>query len=546
MNRKNVLIYARYSSDLQKDRSLDDQEGFCRAGVARHPDWEVVEVFRDAARSGAAGLSAAGRPGMSCLLARVAKGGIDFVVVDTTSRIARNQGDAHHVRDHLTYHGCQLYSIADGIIDRFKGAIKGLIDEQGRVEIAQNIKRAQVGRVAEGRSPAGLAYGYVKANQLTANGELVRGYRAIDPDAAAVVVRFFKGYAAGKSGRELAEEANRQGIPSPRGGKWSSSVIVGSAKRGDGILRNRLYAGELVHGRTSKLIEPVTRGTRIRSNDESRWAIASVPALQIVEAGLFDQVQKQLAARATTQPQSQRRPKRLLSGVGRCGVCGSGWIVIRTGYWGCAGVRSGKGCKNTRIISDQRFNKRVLGGLREQLLTPEAIELYVSEYQAERALRDRESGQQRRDLERKIDTESNRIARLVDAIADGRVAVADIRDRLKAAEDARGEYRQRLADLDDERVVMLHPTIAQNYRQQIELLHEAIGGDDVDEFHDEVFPRLRALIEELVVHPATTGRGVTITITGRLAQIIELATGQRMDPSGMLTVERVKGIEPSS
>lgn len=62
----------------------------------------------------------------------------------------------------------------------------------------------------------------------------------------------------------------------------------------------------------------------------------------------------------------------------------------------------------------------------------------------------------------------------------------------------------------------------------------------MDELQEELIPRLRALIDELVVHPATTGRGVTITITGRLAQIIELATGRQVDPAGMLTLERVK------
>ena len=545
MKRKQAIIYARYSSDLQKERSIDDQIVYDTGGIERE-GWELVDVFVDAARSGAAGLSASGRPGMAALLARVAKGDIDFVVVDTTSRIARNQGDAHHFRDHLAFHGCALFSMADGIIDHFKGAIKGLIDEQGRREIAQNIKRAQVGRVAEGRSPAGLAYGYTKANRLSSSGELIRGYRVIDPEKAPVVVRFFEGYAAGKSARDLAAEANRAGIPGPRGGKWTASVILGGAKRGDGILRNRLYAGELVHGRTSKLIEPVSRSTRIRPNDPGQWATAPVPELRIVEANLFDTVQRQLAARATDRPEGERRPKRLLSGVGRCGVCGSGWIVIRTGFWGCGGVRSGKGCTNTRIISELRYNERVLGGLREQLLTPEAVDLYVSEYQAERTIRDREAGQQRRDLERKIQTETGRINRLINAIADGRAAISDICDRLKVAEHARSECRQRLASLDDEQVVLLHPAIAQEYRKQIERLHEAIGDDETGKLRDEVMPQLRALIDDLVVNPAPVGRGVAISVTGRLAQIIELATGRKIDASGMLTLERVKGIEPSS
>ena len=124
--------------------------------------------------------------------------------------------------------------------------------------------------------------------------------------------------------------------------------------------------------------------------------------------------------------------------------------------------------------------------------------------------------------------------------------MGDIADRLKVAEDARSECRQRLASLDDERVILLHPAIAQEYRKQIEQLHEAIGADETGELREEVIPQLRALIDDLVVNPAPIGRGVAISITGRLAQIIELATGKKIDALGMLTLERVKGIEPSS
>ena len=211
-----TLIYARYSSQLQNSRSIEDQIRVCMER-AEQEGWMVIDVFSDAAIGGAAGMSERQRPGMNGLLARVEAGGIDQVLADTSSRIARNQGDAHHIRDRLNYCGARLFTLSDGEIDAFKGAIKGLLDEQQRKELAHNIKRAQKGRVAEGRSPAGLAYGYRAANRIDERGQFVRGLRQIEPHQAAIVRRIFREYAAGQSARQIAERLNSEGVRGPRG-----------------------------------------------------------------------------------------------------------------------------------------------------------------------------------------------------------------------------------------------------------------------------------------------------------------------------------------
>ncbi|MEO5865920.1 MAG: recombinase family protein [Sphingomonas sp.] len=540
-----TLIYARYSSQLQNSRSIEDQIRVC-AERAEAEGWKVLDVFSDAAIGGAAGMSERQRPGMNALLTRVEAGGIDQVLADTSSRVARNQGDAHHIRDRLNYYGARLFTLSDGEIDAFKGAIKGLLDEQQRKELAHNIKRAQRGRVAEGRSPAGLAYGYRTANKIDERGRFVRGLREIDPDQADIVRRIFTEYAAGQSVRAIAERLNAEGISGPRKGKWKGSTIIGGKKRADGMLRNRLYAGELVHNRTSKIVEPVSRNTRIRPNDVASWAIQPVPDLRILDKALWESVQTQLEQRTRVQPEAQRRAKHLLSGLGHCGVCGSGWIRIRSGYWGCAGVRDGAGCSNTRIISDDRYETRVLTGLQEKLLDPEAVELYVQEYHAESTKRDRTDGRTRNRLEIKVVECSRRIDRMINAIADGGGTFADFRDRLNEGRSLRESLESELAALESEKVIALHPKIAADYCREVETLHRALGGNQTPEAREDAIPRLRAIVDSIVLTPAEQGRGVAIEVTGRLARMIELATGKPLTSTGMLAVERVKGIEPSS
>ena len=53
-----AAIYARYSSDNQREASIEDQVRICRDRIERE-GWTLVEVYSDAAVSGATTL----RPG---------------------------------------------------------------------------------------------------------------------------------------------------------------------------------------------------------------------------------------------------------------------------------------------------------------------------------------------------------------------------------------------------------------------------------------------------------------------------------------------------
>jgi DNA invertase Pin-like site-specific DNA recombinase len=284
-----TLIYARFSSDLQNSRSIEDQIRICRER-AEVEGWEIVDIFTDYAISGAAGIGESQRPGLNALLGRVNNGGIDQVLAETTSRIARHQGDAYAIRERLNYAGVRLFTLADGEIDDIKGWVKGFLDAQQRKDLAFNIKRAQKGVVAEGRAPAGLAYGYRRANRFDERGNVVRGLRAIDEEQAAIVRRIFAEYAAGDTARDIALRLNAEGVPGPTGGTWRVSTITGDRQRQNGMLQNRLYAGVIVRNRTSKIVDPDSRRVRIRPNPESEWISEPAPQLRIIDEATWQAV----------------------------------------------------------------------------------------------------------------------------------------------------------------------------------------------------------------------------------------------------------------
>ena len=83
-----VAIYARNSSDNQRDASISDQLRVCREFAARQ-GWTVVLEFTDHAISGATLL----RSGFQALMRDALNGRFDIVLAEALDRFSRDQED---------------------------------------------------------------------------------------------------------------------------------------------------------------------------------------------------------------------------------------------------------------------------------------------------------------------------------------------------------------------------------------------------------------------------------------------------------------------
>ncbi len=63
-----------------------------------------------------------------------------------------------------------------------------------------------------GKSGGGNSYGYDVVKRFDEQGEPIRGDRSINKDQAAIVVRIFKDYAAGKPPRQIAHDLNAEDL----------------------------------------------------------------------------------------------------------------------------------------------------------------------------------------------------------------------------------------------------------------------------------------------------------------------------------------------
>jgi site-specific DNA recombinase len=286
-----VAVYARYSSEMQQERSIEDQFALCRDFAARR-NWSVTATYADRAISGA---SIHGRREFQRMTEDARKGRFDVVLSADIDRLARNQADGARLFELLAFLGIPVWTVADGETNEMHWGLKGTMSALFLKTHALKVRRGQAGRVRAGKIPGGLCYGYRVVRRTDAAGELVRGEREIVETEAEVVRRIFRDTLTGLTAREIAAALNREGVPAPRGGSWNASTINGSKKRGNGTLRQPLYAGRLVWNRQHFVKNPDTGKRITRVNASGELHFADVPQLRIIEEEDWHEVARRLA-----------------------------------------------------------------------------------------------------------------------------------------------------------------------------------------------------------------------------------------------------------
>ena len=206
-----AVVYARYSSDLQRETSIEDQVQLCRERI-KSEGWSYLQAYTDRAISGSTTL----RPAYQRLLEDARHGQFDILVAEALDRLSRDQEDVAGLFKRLRFAGARLFTIAEGEIGELHVGLKGTMNALFLKDLRLKVKRGLTGRVRQGRSAGGLAYGYRVIRELDGRGELIRGRRRIAEAEARVVRRIFEAFAAGKSPRAIAKMLNAEGVPGPQ------------------------------------------------------------------------------------------------------------------------------------------------------------------------------------------------------------------------------------------------------------------------------------------------------------------------------------------
>jgi len=466
-----AVVYARYSSDQQREASIDDQIRLARAHIEDR-GWTFFQAYSDRATSAASAL----RPGYQRLLADARDRQFDVVVAEALDRLSRDQEDVAALYKRLSFAGIRIVTLAEGEISELHVGLKGTMNALFLKDLAQKTHRGLQGRVEAGRSGGGNSYGYDVVKRVAEDGEPVRGERQINPQQAAIVRRIFAEYAAGSSPKVIARALNREKVSGPRGTDWAASTIHGQRRRGNGILNYELYIGRIVWNRLRFIKDPETGRRVARLNPESARITCHVPELRIIDQGLWDRVKARQGAMVAkisghgVRIEDRRRPRYLFSGLLKCGSCCGGFVKYSHDRLGCATARTKGTCDNLLTIKRPFVEACVLNGLRDHLMDPSVCEIFCEEYT--RHLNELRMGRNAasQGYRSELDKVTRDLDRLVQAILDG-VPGSRVKDRMAELEARKAELEALLAEAIEE-PVLLHPNLAQLYRQQVARLVE--------------------------------------------------------------------------
>ncbi len=533
-----AVIYARYSSENQREASIDDQLRVCKARITAE-GWDLVQVFQDRAISGATAL----RPGYQALLAAARDGGFDIALAEALDRLSRDQEDVAALFKRLRFAGIRIVTLAEGEVTELHVGLKGTMNALFLRDLAAKTHRGLRGRVALGRSGGGNAYGYRVVRRLTEDGERVAGERAIDDLEAATVRHIFRDYAAGLSPRQIALNLNVQGIAGPRGGSWSASTINGNRTRGTGILNNELYIGRLVWNRLAYVKDPESGRRRSRKRIDEEQVVAEVPDLRIVDQELWEVVRTrqsklerpgERSIEAKRPFWSQQRPRYLFSGLMRCDVCGSGFSKAGASTFSCSTARN-KGptaCRNRLSIRRDTLENTVLNGLASRLMDPDLFKVFVTEFTAEWNRQQASLAGNRADRQVELERVRHKIDRLVDALTEGTPAAA-LTGRFRELEQHRLTLEAELARAETP-APRLHPNLAELYRRKVDELAAVLDRDDTAAARELV----RSLVEAIILS-LEEGR-LRVEVRGELAGILSLAAAGKDSNGSEQLAEQIK------
>ncbi|RUX25833.1 recombinase family protein [Mesorhizobium sp. M7A.F.Ca.US.011.01.1.1] len=513
---KRAPIYARFSTELQNERSTADQIALCRAYAVRN-GLNIVAVYEDKARSGS---SVLGRDGLMNLMEAAQRSMFDAIVVEALDRLSRDMADLAGLHKRLSFLGIEIQAVHDGIADAVLIGIRGLVGQMQREDGAKKVRRGMAGVVRDGRHAGGRAYGYRPV--LGRPGEL-----EIVEQEAEVVRRIFAAYAAGRTPRDLAGDLNRDGIAPPRGIRWNGSTINGNAQRGVGLLFNELYVGRIVWNKVRMLKNPDTGKRVSRPNPQDQWQTNEVPHLRIIDDEVWRKAQALKAARMNASSHIKRRPAHLLSGLLRCGVCGSGMSVHDRDKTGktrirCSAVRESGSCSNRRIIYLPEIERAVLDGMREQLKAPDLIEAYIRKYNQERRELAAQANSMRTGLEGKRDRTEGELKRTIDLVIRNVIAEEDAKQRISELKTQLSLIEAQLCGLDEPpSTVALHPATVRRYIETVDDLSKALADHaTAPDDRGPLTQNFRELVHSVTVHPKPARKGFEIEVKGKLAALI--------------------------
>jgi site-specific DNA recombinase len=443
-----VAIYARVSSEEQREGQTIDSQIAELERFVREKGWVLIGVYKDEGWSGAL-LS---RPALDCLRDEAVQKKFDFVLLNDVDRLARDVAHLGIVKRDLERSGVRVifrklpqeesptYNLMVNVLGSFA--------EFEREMIADRTRRGRRHKVEVRQQFLGslASYGYRYVPKDKSSGK--DGYLEVMVEEAALVQQMYEWVdREALSAHQVVERLNQLQSRPRKGGRWAKSTVLR-------VLRNETYAGVWHYNKHygSESLKPTARtkyrrslknSSRLRPREE--WLPVILPEdLRIVSRDLWQRVQQQLTKNVTF---SRRNAKHeyLLKGLVRCGGCGAAYVgdpCHGKYYYRCL-----RRCKRMPTVKEKCLDEAVWSAVSEAVLNPTTILSQVGKLREQEAENGRTSWQAAQTVERALAQARREEARLFEAYRTGIISPAQLGEELERLKQRQNTLEMRSATL---------------------------------------------------------------------------------------------------
>src|SRR5664280_1262672 len=372
-----VAMYARVSSEEQREGQTIDAQVLEIERFANEKGWQVSGIYKDEGWSG----TMLARPDLDRLRDDALKGIFNAVVINDVDRLARDVTHLGVIKRDLERRGIQVIfrklPSDNTSLSSFMVNILGSFAEFERAMIIDRTRRGVRHKVEVRRIYLGCTapYGYRYIRKDRGSGR--EGYLEVIPEEAAVVRQIFNWIDQEHlSVRKIILRLNQLGIQPRNGGPfWAHSTLIR-------LVHSETYCGTWHFGKSEAYAPPYTNRsqqyrrkakTSSHLRDRSEWVpIELAETLRIIERPRWERVQTQLAKNAQFSPRFATHPY-LLRGLVKCGACSSTFIGKPQRRVNIYSYKCRKQCGQISDIREEYIDDAVWNAVTEALLNPTLI-----------------------------------------------------------------------------------------------------------------------------------------------------------------------------
>ena len=375
-----VLIHARFSTDEQRQSSIDDQIANCRRFLADNlaPDVGIDRLAFEFIREPEISGELMSRPGINEVWAGIETRRWDLIVAEESSRFYRHMTFAGQFFNTAVDAGIRVLCLSDYLDTADEDWPERLYAGQSQHSRANyynrgRIKRAHLGLWDRGAAIGPLKPGYRRrpSRPATAKAPAEGPYfDEVDEQLSPVIGEVFDRVAAGEPPWAVAEWLTSIEFPKGSHGQkaeWSAANVIALVRRpdyrGEQVFRSRVSKQQLTTGRS-----------RLVRNSPDEVLTRQAPQLRIVSDHVWFEANAAVDRRRTRDqfPTGSEHPlsgkardsRGLLSTIFVCGICGGPMHAEgrNEGGYRCASARQ-HGCWNRTTCLRTQAHEAVLDGV---------------------------------------------------------------------------------------------------------------------------------------------------------------------------------------